>query len=272
MQGRLSPPIDGRIQSFPRESWQKEFAAAEEHGFRLLEWTLDQERLHENPLLTVAGQVDIRALSQRYGLVIPSLTGDCFMQAPFWKAQGGARQARELDFLRVVRACAVTGISIIVVPLVDDGRIENAHQQEILLAFFERHAGVLESDGLRVAFESDFNPVDLARLIARLDVSVFGINYDTGNSAALGFHPADEFAAYGHRILNVHIKDRLVGGTTVPLGTGDADFDAVFAALAQVGYTGNYILQTARAADGDHAGALSRYRDMTAGWLDRHGN
>ena len=54
------------------------------------------------------------------------------------------------------------------------------------------------------------------------------------------------------------------------LGTGNADFDAVFPALGRVGYSGNYILQTARAADGDHASALSRYRDMAVDWLVRY--
>ena len=72
-------------------------------------------------------------------------------------------------------------------------------------------------------------------------------------------------------MFNVHIKDRLRGGTTVPLGTGNADFGRIFAALARTGYRGNYILQTARATDGDHAGALERYRDMAAGWLSEHG-
>ena len=56
MQGRLSPLIDGRIQVFPWSCWQEEFMIAERHGFRLMEWTLDQHRLYENPLLTLADQ------------------------------------------------------------------------------------------------------------------------------------------------------------------------------------------------------------------------
>jgi hexulose-6-phosphate isomerase len=76
--------------------------------------------------------------------------------------------------------------------------------------------------------------------------------------------------AYGSRIVNVHVKDRLRGGTTVPLGTGHADFDRTFAAFHDVGYRGNYILQTARAVDDDHAGVLCKYRDMTTDWLSRH--
>lgn len=271
MQGRLSPLINGRIQSFPWPCWQDEFPVAERHAFHLMEWTLDQDRLYENPLLMPAGQAEIRALCQRHGLAIPSLTGDCFMQAPFWKAQGVERAILQRDFQAVSEACIAVGISMMVVPLVDNGRLDNIEQENALVTFLQSQAGFFAEHDLKVVFESDFGPSELARFIGRLDPSLFGINYDIGNSAALGFNPADELAAYGHRVVNIHIKDRVLGGTTVPLCTGNADFETVFAALARVGYAGNCILQTARAADGDHAGVLCRYRDMAADWLNRHG-
>ena len=270
MQGRLSALFDGRIQAFPWTCWQEEVPIAEQHGFRLIEWTLDQDRLYENPLLTVAGQAEIGALCRRHGVSIPSLTGDCFLQAPFWKARGEERETLKRDFLAVAEACAIVGISMIVVPLVDNGRLASVAQEDVLVDFLESQASFLAHHGLRVGFESDFGPEELARFIARLDPDRFGINYDIGNSAALGFNPADEIDAYGHRIINVHVKDRALGGTTIPLGTGNADFETVFIALARVGYASNYILQTARAADGDHAGMLCRYRDMTIDWLTCH--
>ena len=64
------------------------------------------------------------------------------------------------------------------------------------------------------------------------------VNYDSGNSSSLGYHPRDEFAAYGCRVGSVHIKDRVRGGGTVPLGTGNADFPALFAALKKIAYRG----------------------------------
>ena len=88
MQGRLSDVIDGRIQVFPWRCWQEEFLKAQRHDLRLIEWTLDQDRLYENPLLTSAGQYEIGELCRRHGVSIRSLTGDCFMQAPFWKSHG----------------------------------------------------------------------------------------------------------------------------------------------------------------------------------------
>lgn len=270
MQGRLSPMIAGRIQSFPWEHWNVEFSTSEQIDIHLMEWTLDQNLLYENPLLTAAGQAEIRELSKRHDVAIPSLTGDCFMQAPFWKEQGDVRLALQNDFCEVVKGCATVGISMIVVPLVDNGRLESSEQEDVLVGFLESQVDFFVSHAIKVIFESDFAPVDLARFISRLNPNVFGINYDIGNSAALGFNPEEEIAAYGDRIINVHVKDRILSGTTVPLGTGGANFEAVFSALAKIGYKGNFILQTARATDDDHAGVLMRYRDMTVAWLSHY--
>jgi L-ribulose-5-phosphate 3-epimerase len=264
--------VDGRIQAFPWGCWQDEFLCAQQNGFGLMEWTLDQDRLYENPLLTHAGQAEISTLRRAHNLPIGSLTGDCFMQSPFWKINGPEGEALQADFRAVARACAAVGISMMVLPLVDNGSLHGRVQEDRLVAVLESHAGLLRALGVRAVFESDFVPAELERFIDRLDPDLFGVNYDIGNSAALGMNPSEEIAAYGNRIVNVHIKDRVRGGTTVPLGTGSADFDAVFKALAKIGYRGNYILQTARALDGDHAGALCRYRDMAREWIERHGS
>lgn len=271
MQGRLSPLINGRIQAFPWENWKDEFPLAQLINIHLIEWTLDQERLYENPLLTKTGQAEIRALCERHEVSIPSLTGDCFMQAPLWKAQGVQRIVLERDFVEIVKGCAAVGITMLVMPLVDNGRLEGADQEDALVRFLKSQEDFLAAHRLKVLFESDYVPQELARFIARLNPVLFGINYDIGNSAALGFNPQEEFSAYAHRVINVHVKDRMQGGTTVPLGTGDANFKSVFTELRKINYTGNFILQTARATDGDHLGALCNYREKTLKWLKHHG-
>ena len=92
MQGRLSPLINGKIQEFPWDNWRQEFVIASGMGFTLMEWTLDQNRLYECPLMTENGQQEIIKLSSCYGVKIPSLTGDCFMQSPFWKLSGAEKK------------------------------------------------------------------------------------------------------------------------------------------------------------------------------------
>ncbi len=267
MQGRLCPLVSGKIQAFPWEHWRSEFPAAQRLGLRMMEWTLDQERLYENPLLTPQGQQEIRDLCARHDLSLPSLTGDCFMQAPFWKAQGQERADLERDFLAVAQACHALGIEMIVVPLVDSGGLASRAQEDAVVEFMLANAGLFAGLSLRIIFECDFAPVELARFLARLPGDRFGVNYDIGNSAALGFDPADEFSAYGERVLNVHVKDRMLGGTTVPLGIGNADFPKVFGLLRRQNYRGNYIMQTARARDERHAEVLAGYRDQIERWI-----
>lgn len=269
MQGRLSPLVGGRIQAFPWDVWANEFEAAARCKFNIMEWTLDQDRLYENPLLTDGGQEQIRVLCKRYAISIPSLTGDCFMQAPFWKARKPAIPPLQKDFLAIVQGCSQVGIVMVVVPLVDNGRLDTLEQENILVDFLLSQVGYFKSRNIRIIFESDYKPIELARFINRLPAETFGINYDIGNSAALGFNVSEEFAVYGERIVNVHIKDRVLGGTTVPLGAGHAQFETVFFELARRRYKGNYILQTARAIDDGHEQILCRYRDMTLAWMDQ---
>ena len=267
MQGRLSPLVNDRIQAFPWDHWREEFSLAETCRLSLMEWTLDQDRLHENPLMIPKGRKEIRGLMEIHGVRITSLTCDCFMQAPFFNASG-LEYSRLLDDLKnIIEACADMRIEHVVIPLVDNGHLENAQQEDSLKLGLEGIISVLSDAGIKIVFESDFPPERLGDFITSFPEETFGINYDIGNSAALGFDSAEEITNYGKRIYNVHVKDRVLKGTTVPLGAGNADFPVVFRLLKKSGYSGNYILQTARAADDDHAGILCRYRDMTENWL-----
>jgi hexulose-6-phosphate isomerase len=263
MQGRLCDRIDGKIQAFPWRDWESEFPLAHALDLGLMEWTLDQERLRENPLMTAAGQTRIRELSARYGVRVLSLTGDCFMQSPFYKVDGTARDALLAELCSILDASEQVGIRYVLIPLVDNGSLQTLEHESVLLECVLMLRQRLVGAGMKILFESDFGPARLRDFIERLPQDAFGINYDIGNSAALGFSSIDEIGSYGQRIDNVHIKDRKLNGTTVPLGTGNADLAAVFSSLRKAGYSGHFILQTARAEDNDHSGALSRYRDMT---------
>ena len=266
MQGRLSPIIDGKIQAFPRDHWRNEIALGNELGINIMEWTIDQDRLYENPIMTEEGQDEIKALCKKYNFLIPSLTGDCFMQAPFWKTSD-SRYSEKLkdDFKAIVNSCNKTNIKLLVVPLVDDGSLTNIHEENTLIDFLIDQQLYFKRSGIRIAFESDFSPVELHRFISKLDQDVFGINYDIGNSASLGLNPEEEFKFIGDRILNVHVKDRVFGGTTVPLGQGNADFKTVCRLLKSHKYNANYILQTARASNGQHMEVLLQYKNFVQG-------
>ena len=136
MQGRLCDQVGEKIQAFPARDWESEFQVASVIDLHIMEWTLDQDCLYQNPLMTLNGQNKIKMLCNQFNVSIPSLTGDCFMQAPFWKANGQTRADLQVDFLSIVEACAKIGIRMIVVPLVDNGRLETSEQEDILVEFF----------------------------------------------------------------------------------------------------------------------------------------
>ena len=267
MQGRLCPMVNGKIQSFPWRDWRTEFPGARRLGIGLMEWTLDHDRLTENPLMTPQGRAEIRDLSSKYGVRVRSLTGDIFMQAPFWKVRGELREKRLAELDLVLDACGDLGIRIVVIPLVDNGSMFSPEHEAAVIDAVNARADRLRRDRLVIAFECDYCPADLERFIGRIPSDICGINLDIGNSAALGYDTAEEIAAYGERIVNVHIKDRILGGTTVPLGTGSADIPGALRMLVASGYRGSYVLQAARAQDGDDEDTLDRYLKLTRDWL-----
>jgi len=270
MQGRLSPIRNNRIQSFPWETWRSEFEIASSNALLNMEWTIDSEKFAENPLICESGQEQIRQLRDNFNISIPSVTCDYFMENPFWL--NNEIEVKE-NLQEIIVGMSNVGSSILVIPLVDNSSLTNNQIESKCVNFFLSFENQLQERGIRIAFESDLNPGKLKSFISKFHVNSFGINYDIGNSASLGFDPNREFEAYGSRIVNTHVKDRNFGGTTVPLGEGDADFPTIFRLLGEANYGGNYILQTARDSHNEHAGALLKYKKMIEFWMegDRNG-
>lgn len=267
IQGRLSPIIDGKIQAFPWDYWQDEFRLANEINLSLIEWTLDQDRLLENPFLVKNGQKEIKQLMGEYNIKIPSLTGDFFMHTPFFKAQGKEKLTRLDELKKVLEACLILDTKFLVIPLVDNGGLKTQKDEESLYEGLQKIESVFKNEDLKIIFESDYQAQKLATFITNYYQNNYGINYDIGNSAALGFDYQEELDSYFDRIDNVHIKDRVLGGTTVALGTGAANLSGVLDLFKRKKYQGNYIMQTARAKNNEHQSILNNYKNMITDWL-----
>jgi hexulose-6-phosphate isomerase len=123
-----------------------------------------------------------------------------------------------------------------------------------------------EKRGLRIALETDLAPVDFRDFMAQYPAQILGANVDLGNSAMWGWDMFSECRLYGDRIFNVHIKDGVIGGSTVPLLTGHTDFTRCFKALKEARYKGDFILQTA--PDEDYLGVAEKYKNMTQAWAE----
>jgi len=244
MQGRLLPQIGKKIQAFPKKNWEKEFLYANSIGIKYLEWTLDYEDIFKNPIFTKKGIFKIRFLSKKYSIKIRSLTGDCFMQKPFWKRKKSDSLVK--DLIKIIDACSNLNIKKIVIPLVDKGSIKKKWHEKKLINVFKSLKKYIEKKKILILFESDYKPIKLRNFIKNFNLKSFGINYDTGNSASLGFDVKKEILTYGKYIKGVHIKDRFYKGKTVRLGKGDANLLVFFRLLKSIHYNDFLILQTAR--------------------------
>tara|TARA_Y100000816_G_scaffold61671_1_gene40675 strand:+ start:36 stop:872 length:837 start_codon:yes stop_codon:yes gene_type:complete len=267
MQGRLSPIYNNKIQSFPTHHWFKEFKKIKELNLRLMEWTLDHNKILKNPINTNIGIKKIIQLKKKYRIKIESLTGDCFMQKPFWKEKGYKKENLINILKLIINNSSKVGIKKIILPLVDNGSINNNLHYKVLVFSLRKIIPLLKKNNQQILFELNFNPKKALKFIKKFDKKYFGINYDIGNSSSLGFRPEDEIKTYGHYIKNVHIKDRYFKGTTVRLGEGNANFNEVFVNLKKKKYDGNFILQTARSTKGLHKKEISMNLNFIKKWF-----
>src|SRR5664280_197566 len=260
MQGRLVPPEGGRFQSFPRAGWRREIELAVAAGLDCIEWIDDEFGLGENPLWASSGLAELRALSTRHGIAVRSVCADWFMENPLLRCGESDRLARVARLCQLIRCCGEAGIERIVVPFVDNSRIEGDEEVHAVVRTLLEAEPSARSTGVELHLETALAPRPFSELLELLPPATFRVNYDSGNSSSLGYSPTDEFAAYGPRVGSVHIKDRVRGGGTVALGTGDTDFPALFRALATYQYQGDFILQAARGESGDEVELARRNR------------
>jgi L-ribulose-5-phosphate 3-epimerase len=268
MQGRLVPPEDGRFQSFPRERWRDEFALAAQAGLNAIEWIFDVYGEDANPLTCDTGIAEMLSLSQQAGIRVRSLCADYFMDKPFLRTTEAERGQLIQKMEWLLARCKRPGVRRIVIPFVDNSRIENADEEAQVISILRAILPAAESNGVELHLETSLGPQAFASLLERCSHPLIRANYDSGNSASLGYRVSEEFAAYGDRIGSIHIKDRRLGGGTVPLGTGDADLPGVFRGLAALHYGGDYVLQIARSEPGQELPWIRENLSWIAGQME----
>jgi hexulose-6-phosphate isomerase len=262
MQGRLVPPTDSQIQCFPRERWADEFALASQAGLDCIEWIYDLYGAEVNPLATDAGVKKMKDLARQHKVKILSICADYFMDLPLVRAGQAELVDRINTFNWLMERGRSIGINRMVIPFVDASRIDTQVEFDGVVALLKLLLHVAGKTGIEIHLETSLNPTRFAELLAQLPHPLIKANYDSGNSSSLGYDPREEFAAYGDRVGSVHIKDRILGASTVPLGTGDADFSALAESLSKVAYSGDFILQVARGISGDEVAWARQNREF----------
>ena len=244
MQGRLvKSEKKNSIQYFPEKNWPKEFRYAKKINLKIMEWTINYENMNKNPLYN-GNLAHLKKLVKNYQISIPSITNDYFMQKPFFKKKNLKIKNKILEKLRkIILNSNKIGIKYHIFPLVDNGSVKSKSEEKILIKEIKKLLNILNKNSF-ILFETDYKPQKIIEFVKKFKSKKIGINYDTGNSAALKYDFNDEIKYFKY-VKNIHIKDRVLNGKTIRLGNGNWDYKKFFK-LIKGNYKGNFILQTAR--------------------------
>lgn len=267
MQGRLCPPQDGRFQSFPRQGWEQEIELARKVPLRGIEWIYDLYGQGVNPIETESGRADLLKRLTKFDVKVVSICADYFMDCPLLHV---SQKDSVLDLSRLEWLISVSpqiGAKRIVLPFVDASRMSDSKDMASVLQILHMILPSAKAAEVELHLETDLGPEAFRSFLTEIEHPLVKVNYDAGNSSSLGYLPQDEFAAYGDRIGSFHIKDRVRGGKTVPLGEGDTDFPTLHAALIDIGYQGDFVLQVARGKPTEELQWLRAMSARACRWL-----
>lgn len=270
MQGRLVPPKGRGIQFFPFREWREEFKLASKIEIDEIDFIFDVDRFQENPLWSKEGIEKIRETIDTSRVKVRHICADYFMRKPFFRVSEKERQENIQILKHLLENAKQIGAENIEMPLVDNSSIKTEEEKEALVQSLSECLPQAQELGITISLEADLAPRDLFDLAQRVGRPSLKITYDSGNSSSLGYDSYEEMSTYGRYISNVHIKDRLLHGGTVPLGTGNANFDKLFRGLQEIGYKGSFTLQAARGEEGKELETILSYTDFVRRYMHKY--
>lgn len=267
MQGRLSHPIHNTIQAFPENSWAQEFESAQKIGLDSIEWIFDT--FEKNPLMEKKFN-EINNLISKFQININSVCADYFMANKLFN-ESETNIKKNLEVLKQLAInCKNIGVKIIEIPLVDNSSLKFEKHKKELVKNLEKVLSELNDSELIITLETDLPPTEFLNLLNMFEKNRVFANYDTGNSASLGFNVNEELEILKGKIKNIHLKDRILNGRTVPFGCGNTNFDDFFFMLKKIDYTGDLIIQGAREQEISPENTCIKYVNFTKQYLDKY--
>ncbi len=249
MQGRLLPKYKGRYQAHPVGYWEKEFQIASNLNLDCIEFILDHNEYDKNPLMTNSGLEIIKKNIDLHNVKVRSICADIFMEIPFHKNLKSLNHSIEILNI-LIKNSSLIGAKEIVIPCVDQSSIDNEMEKLEFIKNISRCIDYAEKFDVNISLETDLNPKSFCDLLNEFKSDKIKVNYDTGNSASLGYDIEEEFKLYGSKISDIHIKDRKYLGGSVFLGKGDVNFSKFFKVLNNINYKSFFILQAYRDDEG----------------------
>jgi sugar phosphate isomerase/epimerase len=243
VQGRLLRPPAGLLQWFPQENWEMEYYMAPAMGISFIELIAERQHNEQNPMWTDAGVAAIHRHAKANGLIIPTFTNDYVIDHSILSDAETMRLS-----LRLISQGAKLGCTKYIFPLFEASEM-TAKNASRFTGIVRETADACAAVNIALCLETVIEGPPMLDALALFDRPAIELVFDTGNRGALGHDLGRDARLLGDHIGHVHLKDKLVSGENVQLGTGVVDFAEVFRALADIDYAGLYTFETNR---GEH--------------------
>jgi len=240
IQGRLSVPVDGKIQEFPFENWEYEFEKLSVVNLNQIEFIITKKSFDYFLDLDIS----------KYSKNISALCCDHLIDKNF----------HNFNFLEenLVPICEISrrfNIENINIPLLEDSQVSENN----IIPFSTNILKISEKyPELNFNFEIESQLEYISKII-NLSEKFYSI-YDTGNMNYLGINHYDYITKIINKISNVHLKDRDKNGSHQP-GKGTTDFKTIFSTLKKYNYNKTFTIQTQRGEYGRELETISNHSD-----------
>ena len=235
LQGRLSKPVNGKMQEFPINNWEYEFENLNQINLSGIEWLITPKDNLTNPFF-----VEQSLPSNILSVCVDTMVCNSFYKLEFMNE----------NLVPVLNRMVELGLNKIVIPLLEDSSVENEY---IRHEFLKNFIPISENyPNINFCFEFECDKEIVMDVVSKRDN--FYITYDTGNFTSTykeKINHEELINFFGYKIKNVHFKDRTYDGQTKHFGLGQTDFKTIIDTLKKNNYYDNIILQLARGVDGD---------------------
>lgn len=210
----------------------------------------DHPPITADPVWSGPGRADLAERAADRELAIPSLCPSFMNMRP--GLVGETSEERETAITRLtqlITAAADLDAGTILVPFFMEAEIEDDTDRDRVIAALEQLAPTAADAGVTLAIETTLDAADNKAILEAVNHPGVGLYYDVANVLAYGYDPAAEIRELGAHIAQVHFKDRGPDGGHAMLGDGQVDFEAVAAALVDIGYDDWIALETSYESD-----------------------
>ncbi len=250
MQGRLLPKYKNYYQTHPVGKWKDEFDLASSIKLDCIEFIFDYVEYEKNPLFYENGYFEILEKTHNTGILVKSICADYFMKFQFHSTDNEIVKQNIIILENLIKVANKISISDIIIPLVDSSSIRSKAKLKRFIDTINALENEIDFGSVNLSLETDLPPLEFFNLLEKIKIENVTVNYDSGNSASLGYDMNEEFAAYGNKITDLHIKDRIRNGKSVLLGTGAVDFYLLIENIKKYNYCGPLIFQAFRDNEG----------------------